>query len=111
MAIFQLDSLKQKKTMEILFKNLLIKSYMFEIKNYFETSSLIIKSLAKHEIEIDKICKEILDCDNNNNKILVAGNGGSCSDCEHFVGELQCTFKKRNRKPFSAISYLVYLQQ
>lgn len=77
---------------------------MFEIKNYFETSSLIIKSLAKHEIEINKICKEILDCDNNNNKILVAGNGGSCSDCEHFVGELQCTFKKRDRKPFSAIS-------
>ena len=77
---------------------------MFEIKNYFETSSLIIKSLAKHEIEIDKICKEILNCDNNNNKILVAGNGGSCSDCEHFVGELQCTFKDRNRKPFSAIS-------
>ena len=25
---FQLDSLKQKKTMEILFKNLLIKSYV-----------------------------------------------------------------------------------
>ena len=46
---------------------------MFEIK-------IILKPVvnnqvfAKHEIEIDKICKEILDCDNNNNKIL-AGNG------------------------------------
>ena len=68
---------------------------MFEIKNYFETSSLIIKSLAKHEIEIDKICKEILDCDNNNNKILVAGNGGSCSDCEHFVENYNALLKKK----------------
>ena len=37
-------------------------------------------------------------------KILVAGNGGSCSDAEHFVGELQCTYKKRTRKPLSALS-------
>ena len=82
-----------------------------KLKIIFETSSLIIKSLAKHEIEIDKICKEILDCDNNNNKILVAGNGGSCSDCEHFVGELQCTFKKEIENLFQRSLYLVYLQQ
>ena len=36
--------------------------------------------------------------------MLVAGNGGSCSDAEHFVGELQCTYKDRARKPVSAIS-------
>ena len=37
-------------------------------------------------------------------KLLVAGNGGSCSDAEHFVGELQCTYKDRSRDPVSAIS-------
>ena len=77
---------------------------MSEIKNYFETSSSIIKSLVNHENEINVISKEILNCNKNDNKILVAGNGGSCSDGEHFVGELQCTYKKRDRKPISAIS-------
>tara|TARA_B100001057_G_C22867165_1_gene957059 strand:+ start:679 stop:1254 length:576 start_codon:yes stop_codon:yes gene_type:complete len=77
---------------------------MSEIKNYFENSSSIIKSLVDHESEINAICKEIINCNENDNKILVAGNGGSCSDSEHFVGELQCTYKKRDRKPISAIS-------
>ena len=36
-------------------------------------------------------------------KLLVAGNGGSCSDAEHFVGELQCTYKDRSEN-VSAIS-------
>lgn len=35
------------------------------------------------------------------NKILLAGNGGSCSDIEHFGGELICTFSKKNRKAVS----------
>ncbi len=77
---------------------------MSEIKNYFENSSSIIKSLVDHENDINAICKEIINCNENDNKILVAGNGGSCSDSEHFVGELQCTYKKRDRKPISAIS-------
>ena len=39
-----------------------------------------------------------------NKKILVAGNGGSCADAEHFVGELQCTFKDKSRDPVSAFA-------
>ena len=37
-------------------------------------------------------------------KLLVEGNDGSCSDAEHFVSELQCTYKDRMREPVSAIS-------
>ena len=37
-------------------------------------------------------------------KILVAGNGGSSSDADHFVCELTCTFDNRKRKAISAIS-------
>jgi len=77
---------------------------MFNLKEYLKKSSEIILSLSSYENQVNEICKEINYCSNNSRKILVAGNGGSCSDCEHFVGELQCTFKKRNRKPFSAIS-------
>ena len=31
----------------------------------------------------------------------MVGNGGSCSDVEHFGGELICTFSNKNRKPVS----------
>ena len=77
---------------------------MTKIKDYFEISSRNIYQLQKHEKEIDKICKAIINCKRNENKILVCGNGGSCSDAEHFVGELQCTYKSKNRKPISAFS-------
>jgi len=77
---------------------------MFDLKNYFKKSSDIIITLSEHEKEINHICEEIIKASKNNKKILVAGNGGSCSDAEHFAGELQCTYKNRNRKPISAIS-------
>jgi len=77
---------------------------MKNIKNYFELSSKNISNLAKHEDTILKVCEAILKCKREKNKILVGGNGGSCSDAEHFVGELQCTYKANNRAPISAIS-------
>ena len=84
---------------------------MFNLKEYLKKSSEIILSLSSYENQVNEICKEINYCSNNSRKILVAGNGGSCSDCEHFVGELQCTFKDRNRKPFSQYHYQVYQLQ
>jgi len=77
---------------------------MFNVKDYFKKSSNIILTLSDYEKEINNICEEIIKINNNNKKILVAGNGGSCSDAEHFAGELQCTYKNKNRKPISAIS-------
>ena len=77
---------------------------MKNIKNYFELSSKNINKLSNHEEEILKKSNAILECKKNKNKILVGGNGGSCSDAEHFVGELQCTYKAHNRAPISAIS-------
>lgn len=77
---------------------------MSKIKDYFKTSSQIIENLHEHSNKIEKICEEIIKANKSGNKILVAGNGGSCSDAEHFVGELQCTYKNRERKPLSAIS-------
>ncbi len=74
------------------------------VNKYFEKSSKTILALQDHSVEIDKICKMIIDVSKNNHKILVAGNGGSCSDAEHFTGELQCTYKSSDRKPISAIS-------
>tara|TARA_A100001015_G_scaffold281039_1_gene343879 strand:- start:1132 stop:1701 length:570 start_codon:yes stop_codon:yes gene_type:complete len=73
-------------------------------KNYFEDSARVIKSLLSHEKKIISIIKTIKDCIAKNKKILVAGNGGSSSDADHFVGELVCTYKNRNRSSVPAIS-------
>ena len=77
---------------------------MTDIKQYFKNSSEVISALHKNAEKINLICEDILKTNKDNKKLLVAGNGGSCSDAEHFTGELQCTYKDRDRKPISAIS-------
>ena len=37
----------------------------------------------------------IIDCYKNDGKILLCGNGGSCADCDHIVGELMKGFLKK----------------
>lgn len=73
----------------------------FNFKNYISKTSNTILSLKQEEAKIKNIADEILKIRNKGNKILLAGNGGSCSDVEHFGGELICTFSKRNRNPIS----------
>ncbi len=77
---------------------------MSKIDKYFKSSSEVIVKLSNHRKEIESICEKIVNGKKNNKKVLVAGNGGSCADAEHFVGELQCTFKDRSREPISAFA-------
>lgn len=74
------------------------------LKYYFESSAKIIKSLADEDQKIKLIVKNIKSCINKNKKILIAGNGGSSTDADHFAGELVCTYKNRSRKSIPAIS-------
>ena len=74
------------------------------LKYYFENSANVIKNLVDEEEKINLIIKNIRNCYNKKKKILIAGNGGSSSDADHFAGELVCTYKKRSRKSISAIS-------
>jgi phosphoheptose isomerase len=73
----------------------------FDFNNYISKTSKAILSLKQEEAKIKKIVDEILKVRNKGNKVLLAGNGGSCADVEHFGGELICTFSKRNRNPIS----------
>ncbi len=84
-------------------------NYKKIIKNHFEKSSNLISGLSTFDKEIEKFAVEILKLKKKNKKILVAGNGGSCADAEHFVGELVCTYKKRDRNSFPA--YLISSNQ
>tara|TARA_A100001011_G_C14320195_1_gene850172 strand:- start:7587 stop:8171 length:585 start_codon:yes stop_codon:yes gene_type:complete len=74
------------------------------INSYFKESSNLIGTLGVFEEKLVQFTDLILKTKENKNKILVAGNGGSCADAEHFTGELQCTFKDSNRKPISAFA-------
>lgn len=71
--------------------------------NYFLESSEAIKNLCKEESALKNSLDLIYETLSNDNKVLVAGNGGSNSDAEHFVGELVCTFNKKKRRGLSAI--------
>lgn len=44
--------------------------------------------------DIKEAYKILEKCYENGGKLLIAGNGGSCSDSEHIVGELMKGFKK-----------------
>ena len=45
--------------------------------------------------DIEKAAKAIIECYENGGKLLLCGNGGSCADCEHIVGELMKGFLKK----------------
>lgn len=74
------------------------------IIEHFDQSSKTINSLKINSKEILKVVDFIFNCKRKKKKVLVAGNGGSCADAEHFTGELICTFDARNRSPISAMS-------
>lgn len=43
---------------------------------------------------LDGVYQAIADCFHNGCKVIVAGNGGSASDAQHFAGELMGKFEK-----------------
>ena len=74
------------------------------LKYDLENRAGVIRSLIDEEKKIELISKNIRNCYNKKKKVLIAGNGGSSSDADHFAGELVCTYKNRSRKSLSAIS-------
>lgn len=45
--------------------------------------------------EIGKAAESLINCYQNGGKVLVCGNGGSCSDSDHIVGELMKGFEHK----------------
>ena len=45
--------------------------------------------------DILEACKAIIECYSNQGKLLICGNGGSCSDADHIVGELMKSFEMK----------------
>ena len=76
----------------------------FNDSTYFLESSNVLQSITKDIDIINEICEDIRECFLMNKKMLIAGNGGSAADAQHFAGELTCTYKDPNRRPFNAIN-------
>ena len=53
--------------------------------------------LKVSEKDIRKAVDIIINCYKNGGKLLLCGNGGSCADCDHIVGELMKGFLKKRR--------------
>lgn len=80
-----------------------LKKIQTQIKNLIEES---IKTKQNSIILTDKIAeaaKLIINAYKNNKKVLIAGNGGSAADAQHFAGEMVGRFKKE-RKALPCIS-------
>jgi len=75
-------------------------------KEFIEDSISVKKALLENS-EFIKNLQEMIEilnnCFKNGNKILIAGNGGSAADAEHFAGEIVCKFKKE-RKAYPAFA-------
>ncbi len=57
-------------------------------------------SLSTVKPAIEEACNQLISCYENGGKILVCGNGGSCSDSDHIVGELMKSFELK--RPISS---------
>ena len=73
------------------------------LKKFFKDSAEVLRSLVDLEDNCRRVAEEIKNTQKMGNTILVAGNGGSCTDGLHFVGELTCTYDIESRKPYRAI--------
>ena len=71
------------------------------IQNLLATLVEINESPLSSDIEV--CIQMIVDSINSGNKILIAGNGGSASDSQHFAAELVCRYQL-NRQALPAIA-------
>lgn len=68
-----------------------------EPMNYLDELIQRYPSLSSVKNEILKSYTILEECYKNGGKLLIAGNGGSCADAEHIVGELMKGFVKRRQ--------------
>jgi len=59
-----------------------------QISDFFELNS----ELVKIKGSIIKVCEILLNVYQQGGKVLICGNGGSCADADHIVGELMKGF-------------------
>ena len=68
------------------------------LKNYFLESAEVKKQfIQENEQNLNQVIDTIIDCLNKWNKILIAWNGGSAADAQHWAAELIGRYKLERR--------------
>ena len=63
--------------------------------------------LKANEKEIRQLCDAVISCYKKGGKLLVCGNGGSCADAEHIVGEMMKGFLKKRELSEKKLSQMI----
>jgi D-sedoheptulose 7-phosphate isomerase len=72
------------------------------LEESIKTSQILLENL-KSNLQLEDVCNLFLETYKSGKKVLVAGNGGSAADAQHFVGELVSSFYFE-RPPLRAIA-------
>ena len=79
-----------------------IESFKFRYEELIKSLTSLVENQS---LNIHNIALEINKASNSGNKILLCGNGGSASDCQHFATELMSSFSKKvKRQAIAAIA-------
>lgn len=74
------------------------------LKNFRDHMCLVLQmAVESYADKISLVSDVIINAYRNNNKVLIAGNGGSAADAQHITAELVNKFY-HDRRPLSAIS-------
>ncbi|MAX49406.1 MAG: phosphoheptose isomerase [Gammaproteobacteria bacterium] len=74
------------------------------LDKYFHQSSTTLDAIRNNIEPISRMALGIYESQLKGGTLLIGGNGGSSADAQHFAGEMTCTYKDPNRRPFSAFS-------
>ena len=72
---------------------------MVELQNAWGSTDIPYLSL-----EASLLAKKIYQLHKDGCSLAIFGNGGSCADANHWVGELVCSYKSPDRPPINALS-------
>lgn len=81
--------------------------FISEIKKYIQESADLKRSLLDNSDFLDstqKVLDIIVTCFKGGNKLLIAGNGGSAAEAQHFAAEIVSGYKNHERKGYPAIA-------
>jgi len=68
-----------------------------------ELIELTKKTISEHTKTMKVIADMVVSCLKSGNKIIIFGNGGSYADACHFAGEIEGSYRNRNRKGMAAV--------
>lgn len=87
----------------------MISAIVSSMERYFKESIELLERVLRERTMVGALretVETVKDCLRSGNKLLIAGNGGSAADAQHFACELVGKFLKE-RKPFAALALTV----